>query len=174
MATDSSSGTLPSSSRLTIDSSSSIARSKLSFLTSSWVFSAIVLSRMRARTRRGADSKICMRRYCGGNSRAHQCSDMGRDRLLQALQIIAALEHRDNSSPGAGIGEVHQLARDPAEIFGLEIERGQGIAVVGVEAGGNDDQFGAEFLQLRQDHALECGAELGATILRRQRRVDDG
>ena len=38
---DSSSGTLPSSSRLTIDSSSSIARSKLSFLTSTWVFSAI-------------------------------------------------------------------------------------------------------------------------------------
>src|SRR5260370_6643715 len=43
MATDSSSGTLPSSSRFTIDSSSSIARSKLSFLTSTWVFSAILL-----------------------------------------------------------------------------------------------------------------------------------
>src|ERR1700759_3395754 len=41
MVTDSSRGTLPSSSRLTIVSSSSIARSKLSFLTSTWVFSAI-------------------------------------------------------------------------------------------------------------------------------------
>src|ERR1700716_3185684 len=48
MATDSSSGTLPSSSRLTIVSSSSIARSKESFLTSSWVFSAILRSRMRS------------------------------------------------------------------------------------------------------------------------------
>src|ERR1700722_9710302 len=122
MATDSSSGTLPSSSRLTIDSSSSIARSKLSFLTSSWVFSAIVLSRMRARRGRGADSKICMRRYCGGISRAHQCGDMGRDRLLQALQIITALEHRDNSPPGAGIGKGHQFARHPVEILRLEVE----------------------------------------------------
>src|SRR6516165_8242406 len=43
MATDSSSGTLPSSSRLTIDSSSSIARSKESFLTSTCVFSPIDL-----------------------------------------------------------------------------------------------------------------------------------
>src|SRR5262245_35220859 len=43
MATDSSSGTLPSSRRLTIDSSSSIARSKGIFLTSA-LFSAISLS----------------------------------------------------------------------------------------------------------------------------------
>src|ERR1700710_2649879 len=125
MATDSSSGTLPSSSRLTIDSSSSIARSKLSFLTSTWVFSAILLSRMRPSPRRRL--KMVVRMYCGGNSRAHQRGDVGRSRLLQALQIIAALQHRDNSAAGAGVGNIHQLARDPAEIVGLEIERGQGI-----------------------------------------------
>src|SRR6266481_3083539 len=107
MATDSSSGTLPSSSRLTIDSSSSIARSKLSFLTSTWVFSAILLSRMRRSA--GADSKIVVRAYCGGNSRAHQCGDVSRDRLFQALQIIAALKHRDNSAAGVCIGDVHQF-----------------------------------------------------------------
>src|ERR1035437_3963841 len=160
MATDSSSGTLPSSSRFTIDSSSSIARSKLSFLTSTWVFSAILLSQMRRFA--DADSKIFLRAYCGGKSRAHQCGDVRRDRLLQALQIIAALEHRDNSATGACIGDVHQFPRDPAEIFRLEIERCQRIPVVCVEAGGDDDQFGAEFLQLRQDHVFERGAEFGA------------
>src|ERR1700722_14235860 len=56
MVTDSSSGTLPSSSRLTIVSSSSIARSKLSFLTSTWVFSAMsLLFRMRPCRRRFED-----------------------------------------------------------------------------------------------------------------------
>src|SRR5271169_3830317 len=112
MATDSSSGTLPSSSRFTIDSSSSIARSNESFLTSVWVFSAILLSQMRAFA--ASRPEISMPAYCGGNSRAHQCGDMGGDRLFQALQIIAALEHRDNSPPRAGVGDVPQFARDPA------------------------------------------------------------
>src|SRR5277367_1216235 len=145
MTTDSSSGTLPASSRVTIDSSSSIARSKLSFLTSTlstclgstclestWVFSAILVSRMRHSL--GAESKTSMRTYCGGNSRAHQCGDVRRDRLFQALQIITALEHRNDPSAGAAICDIHQLAGDPAEILRLQIERGQRIAVVRVEA----------------------------------------
>src|SRR5450759_2549132 len=172
MATDSSSGTLPSSSRLTIDSSSSSARSKLSFLTSIWVFSAILLSQMRRFI--SADLRSFMRTYCGGNSRAHQRGDMRGDRLLQALQIIAALEHRDNSATGAATGNIHQLARDPAEIFRPEIERGQRITIVCIEAGGDDDEFGAEFAQLRQDHVFEGGAEFGAAVFRGQRCIDDG
>src|ERR1700692_3352404 len=152
MATDSSSGTLPSSSRLTIDSSSSSARSKLSFLTSGWVFSAIMFSRMRHAS--GAESKTAMRAYCGAISRAHQCGDMGGDRLLQALQIVAAFQHRYQPADGGWFGEIKQLVRDPAEILGLEIERGQRIAIMPVEAGGNDDQLGAALPQLRQDHAV--------------------
>src|SRR5712691_4492535 len=158
MATDSSSGTLPSSSRFTIDSSSSIARSKLSFLTSTWVFSAILLSRMRPVA--GEDLSLFVRAYCGGDSRAHQCRDMRRHRLFQALQIIAALENRDNSPAGACIGDVHQFSCHPAEVVRPEIERRQRIPVMCVEAGRDDDQLGAEFLQLRQDHVFECGAEL--------------
>src|ERR1700730_17658574 len=119
MATDSSSGTLPSSSRFTIDSSSSIARSKLSFLTSSWVFSDIVLFLVDSLT--VAELNAWMRAYCGGNSRAHQRADMGCDRFFQALQIIAALEHRDNSPLRACIGDFHQFARQPAEVVGLQI-----------------------------------------------------
>src|SRR6202022_380765 len=134
MGTDSSSGTLPSPSRLTIDSSSSIARSKLSFLTSTWVFSAISFSQTRPFA--GADLNEFMRTYCGGRSRAHQCGDVCRDRLFQALQIIAAFKHRDNSAAGACIGDVHQFAGDPAEIFRFEIERRQRISIVCIEAGG--------------------------------------
>src|ERR1700755_1575118 len=128
IATDSSSGTLPSSSRLTIDSSSSSARSKLSFLTSSWVFSAILFSRMRRLA--SADSKTFIRAHCGAISSVHQCGDVGGGRLLQALQIVAALQHRHPPAAGGCFGDVHQLARDPAEILGLEIERGQGIAIM--------------------------------------------
>src|SRR5206468_6361242 len=135
MATDSSSGTLPSSSRLTIDSSSSSARSKLSFLTSSWVFSAILLIPDAAFFGRGPAE--FMRTHV--ISRAHQRGDVSGDRLLQAYQIIAALEHRYNSPPRAAIGGIHQFARHPAEIFRLEIDRCQGIAVVRIEAGGDDD-----------------------------------
>src|SRR6476619_2412281 len=172
MATDSSSGTLPSSSRFTIDSSSSIARSKLSFLTSTWVFSAMLLSRMRPVA--GADLSVLVRAYCGGDSCHHQCRDMCGNRLLQALKIIAALENRDNSPAGACSGDIHQFARDPAEVFRPEIERGQRIPVMRVEAGRDNDQLGTEFLQLWQDSVFKCGAEFGAAIFRRQRRVDDG
>src|ERR1700676_3367780 len=170
MVTDSSSGTLPSSSRLTIDSSSSSARSKLSFLTSAWVFSVMLRSRMRCLASE-------LKKYlCGCIATgicAHQCADMGRDRLLQALKIIAALEHRDNSSSRGSFGGIHQLARDPAEVFGLEIERGQRIAIMRVETGRDDDQLGTELGELRQDHVLERGAKFRAAILRRQGRVDD-
>src|ERR1700733_4651102 len=96
-------------------SSSSIARSKLSFLTSTlesvWVFSAILLSRMRPLP--GADSKISMRTYCGGKLPAHQCSHVCCHRLLQALQVVATLEYRDHAATGAGLGEIEQLPRHP-------------------------------------------------------------
>src|SRR5258708_29703927 len=107
MATDSSSGTLPSSSRLTITSSASIARSKLSFLTSpEFLTSPIMLSAILSscvHAPPGATENI----IAGGSWRvealknkksgAGQRGDMRRDRFLQALQIIAAFEHRNNS-----------------------------------------------------------------------------
>src|ERR1700709_1967399 len=114
MVTDSSSGTLPSSRRLTIDSSSSIARSKLSVLMSTWVFSAIL--RVPAAPFTGANSKIFLRAYCGGSSRSHKCVGVGRDRLFQALQVVTALEHGHHAAARARLGDIQQLARDPAEI----------------------------------------------------------
>src|SRR5271156_5684380 len=139
MATDSSSGTLPSSSRLTIDSSSSSARSKESFLTSIWVVSAISRSRMRLIP--GADSNECLRAHCGGNSRSHQRADVGGNGFLEPLKVVAAFQHRDNSATGAFIRDIHQLARDPTEILRLEIDRRQRVAIMRVEAGRDEDEL---------------------------------
>src|SRR5271167_4354802 len=45
--------------------------------------------------------------------------------------------------------------------------------MVRVETGRDDDELGAEFAQVGQDRVFESGAELGAAIFRRERRVDD-
>src|SRR5260370_23218293 len=108
MATDSSSGTLPSSSRFTIDSSSSIARSKLSFLTSTWVFSAMLLSRMRPVA--GADLSVLVRAYCGGESHPPPSRDIRGHPLLHALHIITAPHNPDKSPPPASVSANHHLS----------------------------------------------------------------
>src|SRR5260370_2586986 len=96
MRTDSSSGTFPPSSRVTMVSSSSIARSKLSFLTSTWVFSAISLSQDAPA---GADSETILRRYCGGRSPPPPCPDCCRNPPPLALPGIAPPHHPTNSPP---------------------------------------------------------------------------
>src|SRR5215471_9923374 len=163
MATDSSSGTLPSSSRLTIDSSSSIARSKLSCWSSTWLFSAILAFPWTTR----ASAQILRSSLLTGLwrgpvalLRARQSTDMGRDRFLQALQIITALEHRNNAPLRGFVGKVHQPARHPAEILRLQVEGGERIAVMRIEAGRDHDQFGGVFLQMRQDAVFEGCVEL--------------
>ena len=55
---------------------------------------------------------------------------MGRDRFLQALQIITALEYRNNAPLGGFAGKIHQPARHPPEILRLQVERGERIAEV--------------------------------------------
>src|ERR1700723_4495832 len=120
MATDSSSGPLPSSSRLTIDSSSSSARSKLSFLTSAWAISAILIF---------LDARQRLERRGSLKCRTHQGTDMGCDRFFQSLEIITALDSRDNSAARGAIGEIHQLARYPSKVFGLQIKRSQWVTI---------------------------------------------
>src|SRR5271163_108136 len=172
MATDSSSGTLPSSSRLTIDSSSSSARSKLNFLTSVWAFSAMLVFPGCA-VASAIEMTVGASRRRVSRRRAHQGTDMGRDRFFQALKIITALEYRNNSASRGAIGEVHQFPRHPTEVFGFEIERSQGITMMRIESGRDDDELGAEFAQVGQDRVFESGAEFRAAIFRRERRVDD-
>src|ERR1700723_3080350 len=98
---------------------------------------------------------------------------MGRDRFFQALKIITSLEDRNNSASRGAIGEIHQFSRYPSEVFGFEIERSQGITMMRVESGRDDDELGAEFAQVGQDRVFESGAELGAAIFRCEWRVDD-
>src|SRR5258706_5683888 len=115
MATDSSRGTLPSSSRFTIDSSSSIARSKLSFLTSIWVFSAMLLSRMRPVA--GADLSVFMRAHCGGGLPPPQYRDKGRGRPFHGLQIITTPAKPDKLAAHACLRHSPQPFCEPAADF---------------------------------------------------------
>src|SRR5262245_8831666 len=126
MATDSSSGTLPSSRRLTIDSSSSFARSKGIFLTSA-LFSAISLSGASFVVQCNEDSPDYLSVHQGGNVR--------RDRSRKPLQIIAALEQRHDAALGARVSHFHQFLCNPSVVFFHEVEVRQRIAHVCIEAG---------------------------------------
>jgi len=99
---------------------------------------------------------------------------MRRNRFFQSLQVIAALKHRYNAAPRGLVGEIHQLARHPGIILRAQIQRGQRIAVMRIEAGGDDEKLRAEFFELRQDQILERRAEFRPAILGGERRVDDG
>ena len=67
---------------------------------------------------------------------------MGRHRKCQSLQIVAAFEQADEAAAGMPRGALHQLPGRPVEIVLVEVDLGQRIAVMRVEAGGNDDQVG--------------------------------
>src|SRR6187551_1854899 len=155
MATDSSSGTLPSSRRLTIDSSSSIARSKGIFLTST-LFSAISLSVRRLLVPCGEDSSDSLSVHQGGN--------VCRDRSRKPLQIIATFEERYDTAFGARVGHVHQFLGDPGVVGFYEIKIGERIARVRIEAGRNDQYVRLEFTQARENDGLKRFLESTAAI----------
>src|SRR4030081_4000318 len=135
IATDSSSGTLPSSSRLTIDSSSSIAFSKESFLTSAWLVSAMLVFRMIATQGWGSMKMLPLSPAGFDPSSPHQRRHMGGDRLGESFEVVAALEHRDDPPAAIPVGAIHELGRDPGEIGLDQVEVRQRIARMGVEAG---------------------------------------
>ncbi len=67
----------------------------------------------------------------------------------------------------------HQALRRPGEIGLAQVEIAERIAIMRVEARGDDDEIGAERLQARQDRLREGFAERFAAVARAQRRVDD-
>src|SRR5579871_2858663 len=99
---------------------------------------------MRCCVRGSNSTRSALEMQSLSRGRAHQGADMRRDRFLQALKIITALEHRNNSASRGAIGEIHQLSRRPSEVLGLEIDRSQRVAMMRIESGRDDDQFGAE------------------------------
>src|SRR5574338_1733341 len=129
MATDSSSGTLPSSRRLTIDASSSIARSKGIFLTS-MLFSAISLS--------GASFVVQCHEDSPDSLSVHQGGNVGRNRARKPLQIVAALEQGHDATFGARLGDIHQFPGDPGVVGFHKIEIGKRGAWMRGESGRDD------------------------------------
>src|SRR5262245_35730054 len=142
MATDSSSGTFPSSSRFTIDSSSSIARSKGIFLTST-LFSAISLP--------GSSFRLAMGEVSPDFRPVHQGGHVGRNRARKSLQIIAALQQGHDAAFGAGISNVHQFLCDPRVVGFHQIEIGERVTRVRVESGRYDDHVRFELTQAREN-----------------------
>src|SRR5262245_16471150 len=134
MATDSSSGTLPSSSRFTIDSSSSIARSKGMVATSVSEVAAIL----------DPGNAVVPDRACRRCSAPHQSGDMSRRRSGEAPQVIPAFEHGYHPSGGGAAGDLHDPAGGPGEVRLQQVEVRQRIALMGVEPRGNDDEVRTE------------------------------
>src|SRR6185503_6592776 len=165
MATDSSSGTLPSSRRLTIDSSSSIARSKGIFLTST-LFSAISLS--------GPSLVVQWVKDSPDSLSVHQGGHVGRNRARKPLQIIAALKQGYDAPVGARIGNVHQFLGDPRVVSLDEIEIGERVTRMRVESGRDDQDVRLEFTQAWDNVRLERLLACVAAVAGRQRRVDNG
>ena len=54
-----------------------------------------------------------------------------------------------------------------------QIEVGERIAHVGIEAGGNDNEFRLKFAKPRQDPVFECGAECFAAVAGFERCIDN-
>src|SRR5688500_9752028 len=149
MAIDSSSGTSPRSSLVTIASSSFRATSKLRLATS------------------GKGSATIR------SSGLHEPAYMRRRRIRQSLQIVAPLQERHHPAVCPSVGDVLQLAGRPVEILRIQVDLGQRVAAVRVEAGGDEDQVGAEFFDRRQDALLESLLEARGAVAGRQRRVED-
>ena len=103
----------------------------------------------------------------------HQRRHMRGDRARQPLEIVAAFQHRDDAVAAGSARNLHQPPRRPAVVGLDQIEVAERIAVVGVEAGRDDDEIGRERLDARQDHGLHRLAKGFAPVARPQRRVDD-
>src|SRR6516162_3560977 len=88
-------------------------------------------------------------------SRLHQRSDVGGDRIRQALEVVAAFEHGDDAASGACVRNLHELARRPIEIRFEQIEVGEGVAHMRVEACRDHDQVGP-YMTVRSDQKMSC------------------
>src|SRR5690606_17995901 len=116
MRIESSSATLPPSSFCTISSSSASAFSNGSVAMS--VFASLLSFAI---------------------SSLHQFGDMRGGGFGETFEIVAAFQHRDDAAAGMSVGDIHQLLRHPGVIGLDQIDVGQRVAGVGVEAR-RDDQ----------------------------------
>src|SRR5690606_24665894 len=63
-----------------------------------------------------------------------QGTNVGDAAFAQRLQVVATFQGGDQSAIGVAVGNIEQLAREPAEVVCLQLELGQWIAPMGVES----------------------------------------
>src|SRR5258706_14772974 len=106
-----------------MDSSSSIAFSKDKSLISVLVFATIVSIHSAPARRSRRSYKVF-----NASSSVHQSGHMRGRRLRQTLKVVAALENGHNAPMRAGIGDVHDFARDPGKVGFNQVEVRQRVA----------------------------------------------
>src|SRR3954449_11707450 len=99
---------------------------------------------------------------------------MGRDGFRETLEVVAALEQRHDTPAGAAARDVEKLRGRPGEVGLLEVQVGERVAPVRVEAGRYDDKVGPKRLDARKQAGLEGVPEYLPVRTGRQRGIDDG
>ncbi len=95
------------------------------------------------------------------------------DGSAQTFEIIATFENRNDAGPAGALGQVHELAGDPGKIGFGQIEIGERIAPMRIEACGDHDEIGMKGGDPRQNDGGDGFAEERSISSRTQRHVDD-
>src|SRR4029078_8106445 len=159
MRIEASSSTSPFSRRSTMPSSSFSACSKLMVLMSEWSvgLAMVCLNPFRLQQSRGS----------------HQRRDMGGGGRCQRLEIVTALQGRNELPAGVFRGNVEELLSYPHEIALDQPELSQGVPHMGIETGRDQEKVGGEIVQGRQDARQHRFAEIVAVIAWIERCVED-
>ena len=80
----------------------------------------------------------------------HQGTDVRTGAGGQRLQVVATFQCGDQPPAGVRMRQVDQALGDPGIVLGLQLQIGQRIALVGVEAGRDQHQLRLERMQSGQ------------------------
>lgn len=86
-------------------------------------------------------------------------------RFGQTFEIIAALEHADDPVVGVFPRDFHEPPGRPVEIVADEIDLRQRIAVMRVEACGNDQKVGRKLLSAGRTLSLKASRKCSLPVL---------
>lgn len=76
---------------------------------------------------------------------------MGGDAGFQGVEIVAALQNRDDPAFGGLIGDFRQFGSHPSEIVIEQVELRQRVVAVGIEPCRDHQQVGGEFCKGRKN-----------------------
>src|SRR3954469_4369296 len=94
------------------------------------------------------------------------CSDlgqgahMGRGRRGERVKFITALQGRNNAATAQPAGEGANLRRHPRKIVFDQVQVGQWVRPMRIEASGDEHELRPKRLQRREYAVAPCGAEL--------------